>query len=208
MKKICFAILLSNLLLSSWSCENHVKQQEQQLSVESIGPQITSADSTHVSRNGNCHFQQYLESAAVPELAKQIFARENWDGNDGLALTFIDSLTANDTLARSFYFRLVTNIPSNPALDYREAFYMNATEYVTEHPALFISFFDHSRCFDLADMNVWADMVAGEYGIQAEEDIMPALNKLFKGMRQDCKSCTHEQKANLERFIAIIKEKV
>jgi hypothetical protein len=211
MKNTCLMLAVSGLLI--WSCNNTGNQPDTTLAGDSSSANTLPVDAATVSRKTpaypeSCNFQAYIDRPTTTRLTRQIFGREDWDGNDIQALHFIDSLTTRDTAARAFYFRLVTNIPSNRGLDYREAFYMDATEYLTGHPAAFLAFFDRNACFSDADMRIWADMVAAEYGIQDENDVKPALARLFKDLRQKCSRCTDEQKANLERFITMVNESV
>lgn len=210
MKKAYRAIAIPVCLFHLYSC-NNTENQAQPVADSLSG--MTHAHTVNENRRhpeypAACHFQEYVNSPSVPKLAKQIFNHESWDGNDAQALRFMDRLTDRDTAARAFYFRLVTDIPSNAQLDYREAFYMNATDYVTEHPASFIAFFDHKDCFNDRDMDTWVDMVAAEYGIQAENDIRSSLEKLFKDLRYKCRQCTDGQKANMERFIERVNKKI
>lgn len=157
----------------------------------------------------DCKFDRFLKDPKIPKLAKVIYLDKNWELNDDTeALTLLDSLTAKDKSARSFYFKVVTKVKDKSDGYFSEALGLAGYEFIKNHTQEFFSYFDNKLCHTDNDLATWADIVIMEFSISEEESYnKPIVDDYIKKLESNCKDCSTTQKETINKFGLTLKEK-
>jgi hypothetical protein len=150
----------------------------------------------------NCNFEEILADKRVPQLAKDIYFNREWSlENDYEALALLDSLQARNQNARAFYFKVVTKSYEKTDGYYSEVLGYVGKEYVEQHTAEFIAYFDNSSCFTREDLMTWTKIVILEFRIVAEENDKRTIVKSYiQLLKSNVRNCTALQKENMNAF--------
>lgn len=149
-----------------------------------------------------CNFEEILADKRVPQLAKDIYLNRDWSlSSDKDVLSLLDSLQARDKKSKAFYFKAVTKSYDKSDGYYSEALGSVGKEYVEQHTAEFIAYFDNSSCFTREDLMTWTKIVILELSIVAEEnDKRTMVKNYIKYLKSNTKNCTAFQHANMNAF--------
>jgi hypothetical protein len=156
--------------------------------------------STDTLKTDRWNFKMYLYDPKTPRLAKDIF-NNKWKLKDDEPLEFLAKLHGRDKEARPFYFRVVTNSYKQSDGAYSEGLGNAGYEYVKNYPNEFSGYFIDKNAFTEIDLQTWADIVMLEFQIISEDEYDKALVKTYlETVRKNCKDCSVQQKAVIERF--------
>jgi hypothetical protein len=149
-----------------------------------------------------CNFNAMVTDKDISELARNIYFNREWNiENDNEALALLDSLQARNQSSRAFYFKVVTKSYEKSDGFYSEALGSVGKEYVEQHTAEFIAYFDNSSCFTREDLMTWTKIVILEFSIVAEENDKRTIVKSYiQLLKSNVKNCTALQQANMNAF--------
>jgi hypothetical protein len=149
-----------------------------------------------------CNFNAMVTDKDISELARNIYFNREWSlENDNEALALLDSLQARNQSSRAFYFKVVTKSYEKSDGFYSEALGSVGKEYVEQHTAEFIAYFDNSSCFTREDLMTWTKIVILEFSIVAEEnDKRTIVKNYIQLLKSNVKYCTTLQQANMNSF--------
>ncbi|MFM2316877.1 MAG: hypothetical protein RLZZ155_1209 [Bacteroidota bacterium] len=149
-----------------------------------------------------CNFNAMVTDKDISELARNIYFNREWSlENDNEALALLDSLQARNQSSRAFYFKVVTKSYEKSDGFYSEALGSVGKEYVEQHTAEFIAYFDNSSCFTREDLMTWTKIVILEFSIVAEENDKRTIVKSYiQLLKSNVKNCTALQKENMNAF--------
>ena len=150
----------------------------------------------------NCSFDNFIADKKTPKLAKYIYLDKEWTlSNDTEALALLDSLTAKNKNARSFYCKVITKTYKKSDGYFSEGLGHAGKEYVENNTIEFISNFDNKECFTGDDLKTWADIVLLEFTISSEEeDGKKLIDQYIKKLKSNCKGCSPVQQENINQF--------
>jgi hypothetical protein len=158
--------------------------------------------------NIDCRYGNYLNDLQTPKLAKEIFNDNDWNLDNDIVLSFLDSLTAKDKNARPFYFRVVTNSEKKSDGYYSEVLGLAGKEYAESHTREFLGYFDNKYCFTDKDLQTWADIILLEFGLVDDSEYSKSvIDKYIIKLRLNCKDCSSSQKETLTKFSMLLKAK-
>jgi hypothetical protein len=149
-----------------------------------------------------CNFNAMVTDKDISELARNIYFNREWSlENDNEALALLDSLQARNKSSRAFYFKVVTKSYEKSDGFYSEALGSVGKEYVEQHTAEFIAYFDNSSCFTREDLMTWTKILIGEFSIIAEEnDKRTIVKNYIQLLKSNVKYCNTLQQANMNAF--------
>jgi hypothetical protein len=149
-----------------------------------------------------CNFSAMATDKDISKLARNIYFNREWSlENDYEALALLDSLQARNQNSRAFYFKVVTKSYEKTDGYYSEVLGYVGKEYVEQHTAEFIAYFDNSSCFTREDLMTWTKIVILEFRIVAEENDKRTIVKSYiQLLKSNVKNCTALQKENMNAF--------
>jgi hypothetical protein len=149
-----------------------------------------------------CNFSAMATDKDISELTRNIYFNREWSlENDYEALALLDSLQARNQNSRAFYFKVVTKSYEKTDGYYSEVLGYVGKEYVEQHTAEFIAYFDDNSCFTREDLMTWTKIVILEFSIVAEEkDKRTIVKSYIKLLKSNVKNCTALQKENMNAF--------
>ncbi|MEI7595176.1 MAG: hypothetical protein WCK02_05460 [Bacteroidota bacterium] len=167
------------------------------LSIYSFAKTESNLDS--ISKD--CNFDKYLKDPKTPKLAKDIFNNQNWDLNDFIILSFLDSLTAKDIEARPFYFKVVTNSFNKSDGYYSEGLGNAGKEYVENNTVEFAKYFNSKKCFNNTDLDTWVKIVLLEFYIfDDNECTQKVINQYIEKLNLNCINASDSEKLTIKNF--------
>jgi hypothetical protein len=115
-----------------------------------------------------------------------------------VALMLLDSLSSSTPDTRKLHAKAITRIWNRCDGAVAEAVGLAALEYVTERPVEFFSLFPNELADQ--DMPIWADMIAQELLIDAENDPAGAADALAADLRARCRREGASKANSVERL--------
>ncbi len=149
-----------------------------------------------------CNFSAMATDKDISELARNIYFNREWSlENDNEALALLDSLQARNQSSRAFYFKVVTKSYEKSDGYYSEVLGYVGKEYVEQHTAEFIAYFDNTSCFTREDLMTWTNIVLLEFSLVVEKnDKRTIVKNYIQLLKSNVKYCTTLQQANMNAF--------
>lgn len=159
-----------------------------------------------VTNSNNCDFSAYLNDPKIPKYSKELI--NNTASYSDEPLSYFDNLKSKDKKLREYYFRAITNSYNIADGAYAEGLGYKGYEYVETETQTFASYFDNVDCFTDDDLNTWADIVMLELTIDGmDENNNPIVDDLIKTIKDNCNTCSDQQKKTIDKFALLLKDK-
>jgi hypothetical protein len=158
-----------------------------------------SADKPVINKD-SCNFEKYLDAPTTSSLAKRLFNGETINLDKDNPLFLLDSLSAQDSQSRPFYFKVITNSYKSADGYYSEGLGLRGKKYVENNTKEFINYFTDNSCFTDTDLKTWTNIVMLELDMADIKKPVPYIDMYVKILNDNCKDCTPGQKTTLLKF--------